>query len=93
MATVEELVEGTEEPTLFCGEAVSSWRGVIRERLRNLAVIVDSTPAQRTWALCQLGWERLAVGKTEDLASLQPNYLRMPSIGRPKQRDRMPQGS
>ena len=93
VGTVEELVEGTDELTLFCGEAVSSWGGVIRERLGRLAVVVDSTPAQRTWALCQLGWERLAEGRTEDLASLQPNYLRMPSIGRPKQRDRMPQGS
>ena len=93
VGTVEELGEGAEEPTLFCGEAVSSWGGVIRDRLGRLAVVADSTPAQRTWALCELGWERLAGGKTEDLASLQPNYLRMPSIGRPKQRDRMPQGS
>ena len=93
VGTVEELVKGAKEPTLFCGEAVSSWGGVIRERLGRLAVVADSTPAQRTWALCDLGWERLAGGKTEDLASLQPNYLRMPSIGRPKQRDRIPQGT
>ena len=93
VGTVDELVESVEELTLFCGEAVSSWGGLIRERLGRIAVVTDSTPAQRTWALCQLGWERLAGGQTEDLASLQPYYLRMPSIGRPKQRDRMPQGS
>ena len=93
VGTVEELVECTDELTLFCGEAVSNWGGAIREGLGRLAVVADSTPAQRTWALCQLGWERLAEGRTEDLASLQPNYLRMPSIGSPKQRDRTPQGS
>ena len=90
---VEELVDGIDEPTLFCGEAVASWGGVIRERLGSLAVVADAAPAQRAWALGQLGWQRLAEGKTEDLASLQPNYLRMPSIGRPKQRDRTPQRS
>lgn len=90
---VEELAERIDEPTLFCGEAVASWGGVIRERLGSLAVVVESAPAQRTWSLGQLGWQRLAEGKTEDLASLQPNYLRMPSIGRPKQRDRTPQRS
>ncbi len=93
VGTVEELAEDTDEVTLYCGEAVSTWGDSIRERLGNLAVVADSAPAQRTWALCQLGWERLTGGLTEDLASLQPNYLRMPSIGRPKQRDRMPQGS
>ena len=93
VGTVEELVEGIDEQTLFCGEAVASWGEVIRERLGGLAVVAESMPAQRTWALGLLGLERLAEGKTEDLASLQPNYLRMPSIGRPKQRDRMPQRS
>ncbi len=93
MGTVEELVEGIDEPTLFCGEAVANWGGTIRDILGSLAVVADAAPAQRAWALGQVGWERLAEGKTEDLASLQPNYLRMPSIGRPKQRDRMPQRS
>ena len=93
VGTVGELVEDTDELTLFCGEAASSWGDLIRERLGRLALVADGSPAQRTWALCQLGWQRLDEGKTEDLASLQPNYLRMPSIGRPKQRDRMPQRS
>ncbi len=93
VCTAEELVEGIDEQTLFCGEAVASWGDVIRERLGGLAVVADSAPSQRAWALGRLGWERLAEGKTEDLASLQPNYLRMPSIGRPKQRDRAPQRS
>ena len=92
VAPVQELVDSIDEPTLFCGEAVSNWGGLIRERLGRLAVVVDPAPAQRIWALCQLGWERLGAGQVSDLATLQPTYLRMPSIGGPKRRDRVPQG-
>jgi tRNA threonylcarbamoyladenosine biosynthesis protein TsaB len=92
VGSVQELVDSISERTLFCGEAVSSWGGLIRESLGSLAVVVDPAPAQRVWALCQLGWERLAQGQVVDLATLQPNYLRMPNIGEPKRRDRVRQG-
>ena len=88
----QELVDSINEPTLFSGEAVSNWGGLIRERLGRLAVVVDPAPAQRIWALCLLGWKRLAEGEVADLATLQPTYLRMPSIGGPKRRDRVRQG-
>ena len=88
----EELIDSINEPTLFSGEAVSNWRGLIRERLGRLAVVARSAPGQRVWALCQLGWMRLTEGEVSDLATLQPTYLRMPSIGGPKRRDRVPQG-
>ena len=90
---VQELVDSIDEPTLFCGEAVSNWDGLIRERLGRLAVVVGPAPAQRIWALCQLGWKRLDEGQVSDLATLQPTYLRMPTIGGPKRRDRIRQGS
>ena len=89
----EELIDSIDEPTLFCGEAMSSWGGLIRERLGRLAVVAGPVPAQRVWSLCQLGWKRLAEGQVSDLATLQPTYLRMPSIGGPKRRDRVRQGS
>ena len=88
----EELVDSIDEPTLFCGEAVSNWESLIREHLGPLAVVAGPAPGQRIWTLCQLGWKRLAEGQVADLASLQPTYLRMPSIGGPKRRDRIPQG-
>ena len=89
---VEELIDSVDKPTLFCGEAVSNWASLIQERLGRLAVVAGPIPAQRVWALCQLGWKRLAEGQASDLATLQPTYLRMPSIGGPKRRDRIPQG-
>ena len=89
----QELVDSIDEPTLFCGEAVSNWGGLIREHLGSLAVVAGPAPAQRIWALCQLGWKRLVEGQVADLATLQPTYLRMPSIGGPKRRDWIPQRS
>ncbi len=86
-----ELVERIDEPTLFCGEGVLNWRGLIRDRLGRSGVVVLPTPASRLWALSDVGWKRLAAGDASDLATLQPRYLRMPSIGGPKRRDRTPQ--
>jgi hypothetical protein len=56
------------------------------------AHIVRTAPAARAWALAMIGQEKLAAGELDDLATLQPEYLRMPSIGVPKRRDRLPQG-
>ena len=47
----------------------------------------------RLWSLAAIARERLADGKTDDPAALVPNYLRMPSIGGPKRRDWVRQGS
>ena len=90
---VEELLETIESGTMFCGEGVINWSEQIRERLGASAMVVSSAPASRLWALCELGWQRLEEGDTSDTAALQPIYLRMPSIGGPKRRDRTPQQS
>ena len=90
---VQELVDSIVEPTLFCGEALSNWGGFIRECLGPIAVVAGHAPIQRIWALCELGWRRLVAGDVSDLATLQPTYLRMPSIGGPKRRDVTPQQS
>ena len=79
--------------TLFCGEGVINWGELIRDRMKSRALVIESTPASRLWSLCELGWQRLQQGQVSDLASLQPIYLRMPSIGGPKRRDRDPQRS
>jgi len=100
---VEELTEASlqvpksEEPgpskTLLCGEGVINWGELIRDRMKSRALVIDSSPATRLWSLCRLAWKRLAEGDVSDLAALQPLYLRMPSIGGPKRRDRDPQRS
>ena len=88
-----ELLSDIAEPTIFCGEAVTRWTGLIREQLGALALPVTSSPAARLWSLAALGQQRLELGEADDLATLQPHYLRMPSIGGPKRRDHRPQSS
>ena len=80
-----------ESKTLFCGEGVINWSELIRDRMKSRALVIESSPASRLWSLCEMGWPRLQQGQVSDLASLQPIYLRMPSIGGPKRRDRDPQ--
>ena len=88
-----ELLSGIAEPTIFCGEGVTLWIGLIREQLGILALPITSSPAVRLWSLAALGQPRIELGDADDLATLQPHYLRMPSIGGPKRRDHRPQPS
>lgn len=89
----EELLSAINGQTLFCGEGVTAWADYIRERLGGLAVTAGWAAASRLYALAELGQQRLDAGEADDLATLQPYYLRMPSIGGPKRRDRQPQRS
>lgn len=90
----EELVTEVTQQTIFCGEGVLPWASLLRERLGQLALVIDHlSPANRLWSLAEMGWQRLAAGESDDLATLQPYYLRMPSIGGPKRRDWVPQQS
>ena len=95
VCTAEELLAEVKEkitgPAIFCGEGVTPWREQIEEALGGNAQMVRSTPAARVWALAEFGQQRLTAGETDDLTTLQPEYLRMPSIGVPKQRGRVPQ--
>lgn len=92
VGTVEEILAEVSGPTIFCGEGVSAWQTQIVAAMGTEAQIIRSVPASRVWALAAIGREKLAAGEVDDLTVLQPEYLRMPSIGAPKQRDRVPQG-
>ena len=89
----EDLLSTINEPTIFCGEGVLLWTDLIKERLGTLAVAVSWAPALRLYSLAERGQQRLDAGEADDLVTLQPYYLRMPSIGGPKRRDREPQRS
>jgi len=88
-----ELLDEVTGPVLFCGEGTQAHAEVVRERMGDKAVVVGHSPAARLWALASLGDERLRAGEKDDLNTLQPYYLRMPSIGGPKRRDRVRQGA
>lgn len=88
-----EVLSGIGQPTIFCGEGISRWRASVEDRLGTLAIIVQPAAGGRLSSLAELGRIRLNAGEADNLAILQPHYLRMPSIGGPKRRDRTPQRS
>lgn len=85
---LDEILESITVPSLFCGEGVQGRVQEINERLGDLASVVQPSAPTRLWSLAALARQRLESGEADDLASLQPYYLRMPSIGGPKTRDR-----
>ncbi|MBM3942298.1 MAG: tRNA (adenosine(37)-N6)-threonylcarbamoyltransferase complex dimerization subunit type 1 TsaB [SAR202 cluster bacterium] len=90
VAPPEQHLENITQPTLFCGEGVTPWINMIKERLgKNGLAVAWATPAVRLAALVTLGRRKLEDGEASDLAALQPYYLRMPSIGAAKRRDQV----
>ena len=83
-----EVEERGDSAVLFCGEGMAPWADIIEARLGRRAVLCQVNPSARAESLATLAWDRLRSGDTDDLAGLQPNYLRMPSIGTAKRRDR-----
>ena len=80
-------------PALFCGEGMPPWGESIRAALGGMAVLCHTSASARAGSLAALAFERLERGDADDLDALQPHYLRMPSIGVPKRRDRRVQAS
>ena len=78
---------------LFCGEGMPAWGESIRESLGGRGVLCHTPPSARAGSLAALAQGRLELGDNDDLDTLQPEYLRMPSIGVPKRRDRRVQQS
>ena len=68
---------------VVCGEGVAGHEDAIRGALGEGALVVGGGVASRLASLADLGWQRWTAGQTEDLATLQPFYLRRPTIGRP----------
>lgn len=91
VSTVDELLEEIQQTTIFCGEGLSRWVLGIQSGLAAMAVICSTPPVVRVWSLTTMARQRLNSGQIDHLANLQPQYLRMPNIGRPKQRDWAPQ--
>ena len=87
-------IEGLRlDSVLFCGEGLAPWAESIKERLGHRAILCQVPASARAESLASMAWDRLQQGSVDDLDLLQPNYLRMPSIGTPKRRDRKRQAS
>ena len=93
----EDLLDEVEalglESVLFCGEGLTPWADLVRDRMGSQAILSHVPPSARAESLAALASNRLQAGSSDELDQLQPNYLRMPSIGAPKRRDRKRQAS
>ena len=80
--------------TIYCGEAAWARREEIAAVSEggSPCVVMPWTPADRLWALAELAVRRMDEGTPDNLATLQPYYLRMPTIGAPRRRDLVRQG-
>ncbi|MCE2501662.1 MAG: tRNA (adenosine(37)-N6)-threonylcarbamoyltransferase complex dimerization subunit type 1 TsaB [Dehalococcoidia bacterium] len=95
IASPDDLLErdGADAgPMVYRGEAAHARADAIREARAGNAVIAPWTPADRLWHLAAEGSRRLRLNEADDLSALQPYYLRMPTIGAPRQRDLVRQG-
>lgn len=84
ISTVKALGAEISGQTIFCGEFVEAIAVELKRMLGQKAIIPPPSGIQRASYLARLGAKRLAAGDSDDLASLQPLYLRRPSITKPK---------
>jgi tRNA threonylcarbamoyladenosine biosynthesis protein TsaB len=85
ITTLDTLLAGTTEKTLFCGEILEAAIEVIRKSLAENAVIpAPAARVRRAAYLAELGQKRIAAGDADNPATLQPLYLRRPVISQPK---------
>lgn len=83
--TLDALLERIDRPTVFCGEPGPSDLVAITARLGDTATIVSpAARVRRAGFLAELGARRLEYGQEDDIATLQPLYLRRPPITRPR---------
>ncbi|MEE8354106.1 MAG: tRNA (adenosine(37)-N6)-threonylcarbamoyltransferase complex dimerization subunit type 1 TsaB, partial [Dehalococcoidales bacterium] len=86
LTTIERLADETTEKTLFCGD-LAGVAAEFKERLGANAVLPSPTTGLRRPAfLAELGLKRLQARDVDDAATLQPVYLRRPSITTAKHR-------
>ena len=87
ITTVETLCSQITTKTIFCGEFIPLIATQLTKQLKQKAVIPSpATGLRRAGFLAELGLKRLKAGDYDNLATLQPLYLRRPAITQPKHR-------
>jgi len=84
ITTIEALSAMIREETIFCGEIVPEMAQELKERLGERAVLAGPASVRRAGYLAELAWQRLERGQWDDPATLQPLYLRRPSVTTPR---------
>ena len=83
VTTVEALAELVSEPTIFCGAITQEIEAELKERLGGRALIPQAAArASRAVCMGEIGIGKIAKGEVDDPVTLQPFYLRRPSISK-----------
>jgi tRNA threonylcarbamoyladenosine biosynthesis protein TsaB len=81
ITTIDELLPNIRGRTIFCGRVPEEAARRLRDGLGGRAFVVSGGAAlRRAGYVAQLGWARLDRGDSDPLPTLQPLYLRKPSI-------------
>jgi tRNA threonylcarbamoyladenosine biosynthesis protein TsaB len=81
LTTPEKLIDEIQTRTVFCGEYIPLIAAELVKRLGSKAVIPPySGLIRRAGFLAELGEARLKAGNSDNIATLQPLYLRKPPI-------------
>ncbi len=85
ITTVDSLCSKITTKTIFCGEFITVIAPQLRKQLKQKAII-PTTTLRRASFLAELGQQRMKTDNYDNLATLQPLYLRRPPITVPKHR-------
>jgi tRNA threonylcarbamoyladenosine biosynthesis protein TsaB len=80
ITALEGALDASPADSLFCGELRPSWREAIARRFGPASLVRPAEEPRRAGYLAELAWERILVKGPDDVATLQPIYLRRPSI-------------
>jgi tRNA threonylcarbamoyl adenosine modification protein YeaZ len=81
LTTTAALAETVKETTIFCGEIKPVVAAQLKKLLKSRAIIAPpAARLRRAVFLAELGIKRQAAGQFDNLAALQPVYLRRPPI-------------
>ncbi|MFC2016382.1 tRNA (adenosine(37)-N6)-threonylcarbamoyltransferase complex dimerization subunit type 1 TsaB [Chloroflexota bacterium] len=87
ITTVDALCSQIVAKTIFCGEFIPTIAAELRKQLKQKAMILSPAAGlRRASFLAELGLKRFEAGDYDNPATLQPLYLRGPSITKPKHR-------
>ena len=87
ITTVDILCSQVAAKTIFCGEFVPVIADQLRKQLKQRAIILSpASRLRRAGFLAELGQQQLEAGNVDNVATLQPLYLRHPPITKPKHR-------
>lgn len=84
VTTLDAMVDAVPKGTVFCGEGADTAAAQLQESAKSgTSVQADEPPTRRISILSDLGLQQMAKGEPSDNTSMEPNYLRAPSITRP----------